>query len=106
MLSGAPNDEAVLQSVVMMAARERREVKVTLAPAFPKSGFLRMLDAALGRVALAGGGGRMAFSASLPGQIASGAEGGGGAVARGGHQLAGGVGAAIAGREDARHLRG
>ena len=53
-LSGAPNDEAVLQSVVMMAARERREVKVTLAAAFPKSGFLRMLDAALGRVALAG----------------------------------------------------
>ena len=53
-LSGAGNDASTLETVLLMAARQGYGVKVILRPSFPRVGFLKMLDATLGRVALAG----------------------------------------------------
>ncbi|HVA26043.1 MAG TPA: hypothetical protein VMW62_16845 [Chloroflexota bacterium] len=53
-LSGAQNDDDVLRTSVCFAARERCELRVTLAPSFPRGTFLRRLDVALWRVAQLG----------------------------------------------------
>lgn len=53
-LAGGDQDACVLQSVLLMAARDGYDVKVILGARFPKAGFLKALDAALNRLALAG----------------------------------------------------
>jgi len=45
-LSGAANDDEVLQTALLFAARERAELRVVLADTFPKGTFLRHLDTA------------------------------------------------------------
>ncbi|HLG71358.1 MAG TPA: hypothetical protein VK009_13105 [Chloroflexota bacterium] len=54
LLSGAPNDDDVLQTAMRYAARQRCELHVTLAGGFPKGTFLRHLDAAMWELARAG----------------------------------------------------
>ncbi len=46
LLSGAPNDDEVLQTSLLFAARERCELHVILTDTFPKGTFLRHLDVA------------------------------------------------------------
>ena len=50
-LSGAENDGEVLKTAACFAAREKSQLKVALAPSFPRGTFLRQLDVALWRVA-------------------------------------------------------
>ena len=54
LLSGAPNDDDVLQTAMRYAARQRCELHVVLASSFPKGTFLRHLDAAMWELARAG----------------------------------------------------
>ncbi len=54
LLSGARNDDDVLQTALRYAARERCELHVILAGGFPKGTFLRHLDAAMWELARAG----------------------------------------------------
>ena len=54
LLSGAPNDDDVLQSAMRFAARQACELHVILAGGFPKGTFLRHLDAAIWELARLG----------------------------------------------------
>ena len=54
LLSGAPNDDNVLQTAMRYAAREGCELHVILAGAFPRGTFLRHLDAAMWELARVG----------------------------------------------------
>lgn len=53
-LTGGESDAGIMQSVLLMAARDGYDVKVIMAARFPKTGFLKLLDGALGRLALLG----------------------------------------------------
>lgn len=54
LLSGAPNDDDVLQTTLRFAARERCALHVILADGFPKGTLLRHLDNALWQLARQG----------------------------------------------------
>ena len=54
LLSGAPNDDEVLQTSLCFAAGEHCDLHVVLADSFPKGTFLRHLDGAMWEVARRG----------------------------------------------------